>query len=214
MNASTPPRFNGTLKKWNVERGFGFVVAEHGDQELFVHVSVFPRDGHQPVVGEPLSFEIELGKDGRKRAAHVRRPGVASTVRARPKDRLVDTERNRSRRSSQPVQSSSMAGTVIVIALLLVLGWFGYRQYQEHVSARSASTASPQRAVAAPANSATSESPANSSFQCDGRTHCSQMTSCHEAKLFLKHCPGVQMDGNGDGVPCERQWCTGPFGGG
>jgi len=37
------------------------------------------------------------------------------------------------------------------------------------------------------------------------------MTSCAEAKFFLKNCPGVEMDGNHDGVPCEQQWCTGPF---
>ena len=44
-------------------------------------------------------------------------------------------------------------------------------------------------------------------YRCDGRTRCAQMTSCAEATWFLKHCPGVQMDGNHDGVPCERQWC-------
>lgn len=46
-----------------------------------------------------------------------------------------------------------------------------------------------------------------SSFKCDGRTHCSQMTSCEEATFFLKNCPGVKMDGDNDGVPCENQWC-------
>ena len=45
------------------------------------------------------------------------------------------------------------------------------------------------------------------SSRCDGRTHCSQMTSCEEATYFLRNCPGTQMDGEGDGVPCERQWC-------
>ena len=44
-------------------------------------------------------------------------------------------------------------------------------------------------------------------YRCDGRTQCSQMRSCAEATYFLKHCPGVKMDGNRDGVPCERQWC-------
>jgi hypothetical protein len=33
------------------------------------------------------------------------------------------------------------------------------------------------------------------------------MTSCAEANFFLQHCPGVKMDGNRDGVPCEKQWC-------
>ncbi len=57
--------------------------------------------------------------------------------------------------------------------------------------------------LAAPAASAS----AATAFRCDGRTRCSQMRSCEEATWFLRHCPGVQMDGNGDGVPCERQWC-------
>lgn len=43
--------------------------------------------------------------------------------------------------------------------------------------------------------------------RCDGRIHCSQMTSCDEARYFLRHCPGVKMDGDGDGTPCETQWC-------
>lgn len=48
-------------------------------------------------------------------------------------------------------------------------------------------------------------------FRCDGRQHCTQMRSCSEAKYFLANCPGVKMDGDGDGIPCEQQWCTGPF---
>lgn len=44
-------------------------------------------------------------------------------------------------------------------------------------------------------------------FQCDGRTHCSEMTSCEEARYFLQHCPGTELDGDGDGQPCERQHC-------
>lgn len=43
--------------------------------------------------------------------------------------------------------------------------------------------------------------------RCDGRTHCSQMRSCEEAKYFIQHCPNTQMDGDRDGVPCEEQWC-------
>ena len=46
-----------------------------------------------------------------------------------------------------------------------------------------------------------------SPYQCDGRTVCSQMRSCREAKYFLQHCPGTTMDGDNDGVPCEQQWC-------
>ena len=44
-------------------------------------------------------------------------------------------------------------------------------------------------------------------FKCDGRKYCSQMRSCAEAKYFIKHCPNTKMDGNHDGIPCEKQWC-------
>lgn len=47
----------------------------------------------------------------------------------------------------------------------------------------------------------------NQQFRCDGRTYCSQMTSCAEATYFLRNCPNTKMDGNNDGIPCERQWC-------
>jgi hypothetical protein len=46
-----------------------------------------------------------------------------------------------------------------------------------------------------------------SGFRCDGRRYCSQMKSCAEAKYFLSNCPGVKMDGDRDGIPCEEQWC-------
>lgn len=47
-----------------------------------------------------------------------------------------------------------------------------------------------------------------SNFNCDGRQHCSQMSSCEEATFFIKNCPNTKMDGNNDGIPCERQHCN------
>jgi len=58
------------------------------------------------------------------------------------------------------------------------------------------------------ASSRKSDSLPSSSFKCDNRKYCSQMNSCAEAKYFLTNCPGVKMDGNNDGVPCEKQWCN------
>ena len=45
-----------------------------------------------------------------------------------------------------------------------------------------------------------------SHYRCDGRTWCSQMHSCQEAIFFSSHCSDT-MDGDGDGRPCEKQWC-------
>lgn len=67
-------------------------------------------------------------------------------------------------------------------------------------AAASAAPATPNKVSPAPA-------PVSSSFRCDGRKYCSQMSSCTEAKYFLANCPGVKMDGDNDGIPCEEQWC-------
>lgn len=48
-------------------------------------------------------------------------------------------------------------------------------------------------------------------YRCDGRQHCSQMKSCEEAKYFLRNCPGVKMDGDRDGFPCELDVCRSEF---
>ena len=56
-------------------------------------------------------------------------------------------------------------------------------------------------------SAAHSPSTTSTHSKCDGRTLCSQMTSCEEATFFVNNCPGVQMDGDNDGVPCESQWC-------
>ena len=47
----------------------------------------------------------------------------------------------------------------------------------------------------------------NTSFQCTDKIYCSEMSSCAEAKFYLRNCPGTKMDGDNDGIPCERQWC-------
>ena len=44
----------------------------------------------------------------------------------------------------------------------------------------------------------------NARFHCDGRQYCSQMRSRAEAEYFNQHCPNTKMDGDHDGIPCER----------
>lgn len=158
------PRYSGKLKKWNTERGFGFIVADDGGQDIFVHISAFARDGRQPAEGEVLTFEVEPDRNGKRSAVRVRRPG--------------DVQRNAAPRrpvrlSKSGTGNTGIFGKLISGALVCTLLWVGYSQYASRAA----------------------------------KFDCSQMTSCSEATLYLQNCPGTQMDGNGDGVPCEKQWC-------
>jgi cold shock CspA family protein len=176
-------RIHGTLIKWNDDRGFGFVALPSSNEEIFVHISAFPRDGVRPRIGETISFEVRTAPDGRKRAEIVER----AAVRNAPRRRKTPT------RDARRSWVSSLLSSVAILAV----GFVGYNLY----------TAARRDADTAPSILPAVDTAAQL-FRCDGRTHCSQMTSCAEAEYFLKHCPGVQMDGNGDGEPCEQQWCN------
>ena len=63
-------------------------------------------------------------------------------------------------------------------------------------------------AVASPKEGAPRPAVLSGSFNCDGRRYCSQMSSCEEAKYFLANCPGAKLDGDRNGIPCEKQWCS------
>ena len=52
--------------------------------------------------------------------------------------------------------------------------------------------------------SKTNKSQSIAKFNCDGRQHCSQMTTRAEAEYFIKNCSNVKMDGDNDGIPCEN----------
>jgi endonuclease YncB( thermonuclease family) len=46
-----------------------------------------------------------------------------------------------------------------------------------------------------------------SSSGCGSKKRCSEMTSCEEATYYLTQCGIKTLDGNGDGVPCDKL-CT------
>jgi hypothetical protein len=92
---------------------------------------------------------------------------------------------------------------LLIVAALGLVAWLAYTRVVDP----SANESRPQSASGTDDASEFLSAESAAVFTCDGRTHCSQMTSCAEAEYFLKHCPGVEMDGNNDGEPCESQWC-------
>ena len=123
---------------------------------------------------------------------------------------------------------------LIIIVILAVLVYGKYQNYKiqkqqqlEHLMQEQKRLVSEQRAALGnlpeqglseqgrknlevstntPIRSTASSTSVSSPYQCDGRTHCSQMRSYDEAVFFLRNCQGTRMDGNHDGVPCERQF--------
>ena len=92
---------------------------------------------------------------------------------------------------------------IILLAILAAIAWQGQSSYRaRHLAAE------PEPSTAGAPETAGRGSASPATFSCDGRIHCSQMSSCAQAEYFLRNCPGVKMDGDHDGIPCEQQWCS------
>lgn len=219
-------RTQGSLIKWNADRGFGFIRTRDSDIEVFVHISEFPRSGRAPQVGDILHFEIATARDGRKQAKAVafdtppggadltlarieRTPAARTQVRSDPhghrRDQRRDAHHGKPHHGKPRRESSGLGSKVIVGTLLLGGAAFGYQKF----AALQPPTVDMSQAPSVEAMAAPAIAPATTpEYVCDGRQHCSQMRSCEEATWFIRHCPGTKMDGEGDGIPCERQLCN------
>ena len=94
----------------------------------------------------------------------------------------------------------------IIFILLVMFGLYNYQTVKQSGQQNLLDTAETSGEITN--SSAPSTATVNIQFKCDGRTHCSNMTSCEEATFFLQNCPSTEMDGDNDGVPCESQWCN------
>jgi cold shock protein len=69
---------NGSIKFYNDEKGFGFIIPEDGSDNLFFHVSNC-AEGWEPEDGQMVTFNIGEGRDGRACATEVNFGGEAAT---------------------------------------------------------------------------------------------------------------------------------------
>lgn len=102
-------RFDGTLKTWNDERGFGFIEPVQGGQEIFVHIKAFRNLRDRPQVHQRVSFQVELGPQGKKRAIN------AEVVRVAP-----ITTRSAGPDSSNPWGTATLFVIPVFVVVLLL----------------------------------------------------------------------------------------------
>jgi CspA family cold shock protein len=56
----------GKVLQFDPSRGYGFVAADDGGDDIFLHASVFDGDPGELLPGVPLEFQVMAGDRGRK----------------------------------------------------------------------------------------------------------------------------------------------------
>ncbi|PIW28660.1 MAG: cold-shock protein [Rhodospirillales bacterium CG15_BIG_FIL_POST_REV_8_21_14_020_66_15] len=66
----------GTVKWFNVTKGFGFITPDEGGKDAFVHISAVRDSGMESLAeGQKLEYELVPGRDGREAAANLKAVG-------------------------------------------------------------------------------------------------------------------------------------------
>ncbi len=189
-------RSKGTLTKWLDDKGFGFITPDKSKQQIFVHISAFDRAlPRRPKAGDTIFYYNKKDDNGKTKAVDAIIEGVAPVSR-RPPSRPKNYRKERGAKSSWKF--------LVLCTILLVGG--GFTIYDRYIANNGKLIPSASQVPKA-FNTSQSTRPA-ASYTCAGKTHCSQMSSCEEATFYIQNCPGTKMDGDGDGIPCERQHCN------
>jgi protein lin-28 len=68
----------GTVKWFNTQKGFGFIVPDDGSEDVFVHQTAIQAEGFRSLAdGEVVEFEVEE-ENGRRKAVQVTGPDGAN----------------------------------------------------------------------------------------------------------------------------------------
>ncbi len=63
----------GTVKFFNMDRGYGFINPEDGSKDAFVHISAMERAGISSLSeGQKVEYELQPGRNGKSSAENLK----------------------------------------------------------------------------------------------------------------------------------------------
>jgi uncharacterized membrane protein YsdA (DUF1294 family)/cold shock CspA family protein len=112
--------YEGTIKSWKQDRGFGFIKSASVENDIFIHIRDIKHSGYEPKVGDSVSYKLMSDKDGRIRAYDAYVKGQPAIQPVHPKA----IQRNRTAGKRKPrlgIMSILIALTPFVFSAWLIM---------------------------------------------------------------------------------------------
>ncbi len=223
-------KLKGKIVEWNPSKGFGFIRSNVDSRGIFIHISDFKNRQYKPKLGDIIAYEVSNGENNKKKAINAICEGdFTSNNKYKKKSRMEKKFYillivlplfflSLNREDTNDIDSNSLGNHIEVTNNTnnnndedvysdeLVTKNIMENEVKKEI--RDDIPLVPKGIAELYNKHIRINKKASSKYTCDGRQHCSQMNSCEEAKFFINNCPNTKMDGDRDGVPCERQWCS------
>lgn len=175
-------RHKGLLKKWQDDRGFGFIKPEKGGKDVFLHISALKRAARRPQVGDTIIYQLTMKSDGRVCAINAAIVGVEAPQRTTTPKTKRKFKKSQKKSSIIPKVFAGLAiavaGTLIAyIAVVEVKEELAFRAHLREMEQRKL----PPRTLSIPGQS----NPSQSTCKIKGNISISS-----GRKLY--HVPGMQ----------------------
>ncbi|MCD2453359.1 cold shock domain-containing protein [Methylicorpusculum oleiharenae] len=192
----------GTLVRWLDDKGYGFIKQDNGEQDVFIHISALKGMSRKPIIGDVIHYQLGFDDSGKSRAVNAKIEGVSQSLtlaafeerkRSNPSPARLKPYRSPANFSKPQLRFNPFP--IIIVIVLVAVGYKAFSKRKDITLSTAIPSVEyhPTRKI-------------EPQFQCQGKVHCSQMTSYEEAVFYLRNCSGTKIDGDDDGIPCESQF--------
>ncbi|MFV5368726.1 cold shock domain-containing protein [Acinetobacter junii] len=131
----------GKIKKYDTERGFGFIKVDGHQTDVFFHIKDFPKASVEPKIGENLRFLIVEDNNGKFKAANIVRLDQKQAHIDYPNYANNSSTQDKSVSQQKHANHKGMTFMIISLIVIAILGALVFKKYQSYAESKELKTA-------------------------------------------------------------------------
>ncbi len=131
----------GTLKVWKKDKGYGFIIPDSGQADVFLHIRDLGDLTRLPRSGDRVRYQPMRNKDGKLRAADAQIEGISLALAAKqPRSHKQRNTTSRPRPARNTHRKRRPFSTLLSLVFICLLGAAAYESLSERFGPVSALT--------------------------------------------------------------------------